>query len=328
MLAMTFNVGPVHRKVPHLMADLIELLLVTGFDGCTHLSKQSAEALIAASQIHEEEADEFDDEEKEDVSDAEKNDRISIAMEDAWKILIYRDKFFGEHYPFDVDGETIRPSNDLTDGGRIYRFLLACSRLRSFTRKQRAAWAKGFSYLSAFALKQGLPRKANVRVFDANSDDRRIHYSTDLRIALRKLGAELHALSVNEVECDKQSSSGDASVDIVAAYPFDDGACGTIAALGQCAARETEWPSKRFEGHPDTLSAFYQLTHSPLHFTFIPLSYRLSTGEWVQGSKVTGTVVLDRGRILNLVLVPANCDEVLNSGWFTEFESALPLTVA
>ncbi len=325
---MTFNVGPVHRKVPHLMADLVEILLVVGYDGCTHLSKQSAEALIAASQLHSEEADDFEREEMEDVADAEKHDRISVAMEDAWKILLYRDKFFGEAYPFDIDGQTIRPSLEITEGGRMYRFLLACSRLRSFNRSQRAAWAKGFSYLSAFALKQGLPKKANVRVFDANSEDRRNFYSTDLREALKKLGRELHALSINEGECDKQSASGDATIDIVAAYPFEDGASGTIAALGQCAARETEWPSKRFEGHPDTLRAFYQLTHDPLHFTFIPLSYRLSTGEWVQGSKVTGTVVLDRGRILNLALVPEDCSEVINSDWFKGFEEAYPLTVA
>lgn len=325
---MNFNIGPVHRKVPHLMADLVELLLLTGFEGITHLSKQSAEDLIAASQIHAEEADDVEREDQEDIPDAIKNDRIAVSMDDAWKILEYRDKFFADDYPFDIDGETIKPSNILTEGGRIYRFLLVCSRLRSFKRNQRAAWAKGFSYLSAFALKQGMPNKANVRVFDANSEDRQNYYSTDLRIALRKLGVELHALSINEAECDKQSSSGDASVDIVAAYPFDDNACGTIAALGQCAARETEWPSKRFEGHPDTLSAFYQLTHNPLHFTFIPLSYRLSTGEWVQGSKVTGTVVLDRGRILNLVLVAEDCSEVLNSDWFRDFESELPLTVA
>lgn len=325
---MTFNVGPVHRKVPHLLADLIELLLVVGHDGCTQLAKQSAEAVISTAQVHDEEADELEDDDNDDVTDAEKNDRVSIVMEDAWKILLYRDKFFGEHYPFDIDGETIRPSSVITEGGRIYRFLLACSRLRSFSQKKRLAWAKGFSYLSAFALKQGLPEKATVRVFDANSSDRRTHYSTDLRQALRILGKELHALSINEVECDKQSSSGDATIDIVAAYPFDDGASGTIAALGQCAARETEWPSKRFEGHPETLRAFYQLTHDPLHFTFIPLSYRLSTGEWVQGSKVTGTVVLDRGRILNLVLVPENCAEVISSEWFLDFELAFPLTVA
>ncbi|MDR2325100.1 MAG: hypothetical protein LBE51_06800 [Acidovorax sp.] len=325
---MSFNVGPVHRRVPHLMADLIELLLVVGYDGCTHLSKQSAEALISASQIHAEEADDAEREEEEDVADAEKNDRISVAMEDAWKILIYRDNFFGDAYPFDVDGQTIRPSSEITEGGRIYRFLLACSRLRSFVGTRRAAWAKGFSYLSAFALRQGLPNKANVRVFDANSDDRKKFYSTDLREALKILGKDLHALSINEVECDKQSSSGDATIDIVAAYPFEDGASGTIAALGQCAAREKEWPSKRFEGHPDTLRAFYQLTHDPLHFTFIPLSYRLSTGEWVQGSKVTGTVVLDRGRILNLVLISDDCTEILESEWFRGFEDCLPLTVA
>lgn len=325
---MTFRIGPLHRSVPHLLADLIELLLTVGYDGMTHIAKQSAEAVITSAEIHPEELDEREVEEKGLEADAVKNDRISIAMEDAWKVLLYRDKFFGMDYPFDIDGNTIRISNELTFGGRIYRFLLACSRLRSFGIKSRLAWAKGFANVSAFALKQALPAKAVVKVFDANSEDRRLYYSTDLRIALKILGKELHALYINEAECDKATSSGDAQIDIVANYPFEDGCSGTISVLGQCAARETEWPTKRFEGNPATLVTYFTFTHTPLHITFIPLSFRLTTGEWVSSNKVTGTLVLDRGRILSLVLVPKNCDEIIQAQWFKDFESALPITVA
>lgn len=325
---MTFKIGPIHRSVPHLLADLIELLLIVGYDGMTHIAKQSAEAIIASAEIHPEELDERETEDGDSEADAVKNDRVSIAMEDAWKVLLYRDKFFGEHYPFDIDGNTIRPSNQLTDSGRIYRFLLACSRLRSFDKRSRSAWAKGFASVSAFALKQALPARAIVKVFDANSEDRRSHYSTDLRMALKVLGKELHAYSIHEVECEKAGSSGDAQIDIVANYPFEDGCSGTISVLGQCAARETEWPTKRFEGNPATLVTYFTLTNTPLHVTFIPLSFRLTTGEWVSGNKVTGTLVLDRGRILNLVLVPENCDEIIHAQWFKDFENKLPLTVA
>ncbi|MFN7042955.1 MAG: hypothetical protein ACK4OH_17595 [Acidovorax temperans] len=325
---MTFKIGPVHRNVPHLLADLVELLLVVGYDKMTHIARQSAEAIVVASEAHSEELDEQEAEASSSESDAEKHDFSFVAMDDVWKVLSYRDKFFGENYPFDIDGDSIRPSSELTEGGRIYRLLLACSRLKSFSRQQRAEWARGFAALSAFALKQGMPKAAQVRIFDANSDDRKNYYSTNLREALKILGIDLHAFFINHAECDKSSSSGDASLDIVGIYPFLDGAAGTLAILGQCAARETEWPSKRFEGNPATLSTYFTLTSTPQHVTFIPLSFRLSTGSWVDASKVTGTLVLDRGRILNLALLSDDLTPILEAEWFKKFEEAINITVA
>ncbi|WP_313073330.1 hypothetical protein [Melaminivora sp.] len=294
----------------------------------THIARQSAEAIVMASETHPEELDEQEAESSGAESDAEKHDFSFIAMDDVWKVLQYRDKFFGENYPFDIDGDSIRPALELSEGGRLYRFLLACSRLKSFSRQQRYEWARGFATLSAFSLKQGMPEAALVRIFDANSDDRKSYYTTDLRQALEILGDDLHAFFVNKSECQKIHPSGDASLDIVGIYPFLDGASGTIAILGQCAARETEWPSKRFEGSPATLSTYFTLTSTPQHVTFIPLSFRLSTGGWVDASKVTGTLVIDRGRMLSLSLRSKSLTQIIDSEWFKKFEAAINITVA
>lgn len=53
---------------------------------------------------------------------------------------------------------------------RVYRFLLACSRLRSFDGKgipQR--WAKAFTNLCKISLTGLMPAHAEIRIFDANS---------------------------------------------------------------------------------------------------------------------------------------------------------------
>lgn len=92
--------------------------------------------------------DDIDQEYQEDENegcDAERNDRLERQVEDVWTQLDFRQNFLKDIYPFIINGDFISLKENLTEIQRIYIFLLACSRLRSFTKARQGIiqfWAK------------------------------------------------------------------------------------------------------------------------------------------------------------------------------------------
>lgn len=322
---MSFEIGDIHPNTPHLFADLAELLLLSGYVGRTHLHKNDLESLLNNGSITSEEIDDEADAEQEadatEASSAERTNRAEKQLEDVFTHLGYRANALNDFYPFSVAGEQLTIKTPLTEKHRVYRLLLACSRLRSFGRDglpQR--WAKHFAHLCKIALGALLPARAETRVFDANSGDRRNYYSTDLREALKKMGEDLGVLKTNEYECNKAGSSGDAGFDLVATVKFDDGAATNFALLGQCGAQENGWPSKTLEAHAINLRHYFQIQFDYPSTMFTPVCYRTSTGEWVDNKCANGILLVDRGRILSLIEVQNQWGEIVQLPWFSTFE--------
>lgn len=323
---MSFNIGVINPNSPHLFADLAELLLISGWIGRKSLHKNDLEALFDQTPISADEVDQetLADEEAEltHKSSAEKNSRLERQLEDALSHLSYRSKALGDFYPFYFNDEEIELKEVQSDGARVYKLLLACSRLRSFPKQGTPQlWAKKFAQLSQVAMQALVPRHAQVRIFDANSEDRKTYYSTDLRQALRILGKDLGVIKVNEEECDKSSASGDAGLDIVATFDFADGASVNYAILGQCGAQEKDWPKKTLEAHAWHLSHCFQQQFHPPSVMFTPVFYRTTSGEWIDNKPTNGIMLVDRQRILKLMGFHEGLENVVNSQWFQEFES-------
>lgn len=319
---MNFEVGEIHPNSPHLFADLAELLLLIGLNGRLRLHANDIESLITRDHISSDEIDDEDDSEKADKSSAEGNSRKDRQIEDIMSQLDYRSKSFGAYYPFSFQGGTLELGDQLSEEQRLYRFILACSRLRSFGRKglpQR--WAKGFAKLSKIAMTGLLPSHATTRIFDANSEDRHAYYGTDLRIALKKLGEELSVLLINENECEKAGPSGDAGYDIISSLNFEDGAATAYAVLGQCGAQETGWPNKTLEAHAINLKSYFQVQFDYPSVMFTPVCYRTATGEWVDNKCANGILLADRSRILSLIGKQNGVQPIVSTDWFANFET-------
>lgn len=321
---MIFKNGALHPNTPYLFADLAELLVVVGYNGRNSIHKNDLEAILGQQPVSEDELDDENEAEEGAASSAERNSRTDRQLEDVMTHLNYREGAFGDAYPFRLVDETLSVINPLTNKQRVYRALLACSRLRSFGRTgipQR--WAKIFTNISRVALCGMVPLHATVRIFDANSEDRRNYYTTDLRQALVRLGRDLRVLQVYEAECLKQNSSGDAGLDLVAIVDFDDGAANAFALLGQCGAQEIGWPKKTLEAHPLRYRNFFhmQVDHPGVMFT--PVCFRTSDGEWYDNQAANGIYLADRGRILQLIGLQDRWDEIVATGWFAEFEAEL-----
>lgn len=325
---MDFVIGELHPNTPHLFADLAELVLLVGYNGRTALHKNDLEGVIERGTISPEELDQEAEAEAEadamEQTDAEKNSRRERQLEDVLTHLSYRAQALREYYPFDINGEEISVKNPLTDKHRIYKLLLACSRLRSFNEAGiRQKWAKAFTNISKIAMAGLLPSYAAVRIFDANSDDRVNYYSTDLRQALKKLGQDLRVIKVNEEECNKAGPAGDAGLDLVAAVDFDDGAATAFALLGQCGAQETEWPKKTLEAHSMRYRNYFQMQFDYPGVMFTPVCYRTADGEWVDNQNANGILLVDRVRILKLLDIQNKWGNIIAAQWFVDFEANL-----
>jgi hypothetical protein len=324
---MNFKIGEIHKNTPYLFADLAELILLVGYNGRKSLHKNDLESVISTNTIS---AEELDYEEQasidsDDLSevDAEKNDRLERQLEDVLTQIDYRTKALDLYYPFIVDGELIRLKTDLTNKQRVYKFLLACSRLRSFPEVGIAQhWAKAFTELSKIAMQGLLPNNAEVRIFDANSSDRAMHYTHSLDEALKRLGKDL-AVEVHEANCNKAGKSGDAGLDLVAFINFDDGAKTTYAIMGQCGAQETGWPKKTLEAHSMRYRGYYQILFDYPGVMFTPVCYRTADGEWWDIQAASGVLLIDRIRILKLIGFQDKWDEIVSQCWFKAFEDKL-----
>ncbi|HHQ4308880.1 TPA: hypothetical protein ACSP7Y_004944, partial [Serratia fonticola] len=308
-----------------LFADLAELVTLINYNGRNDLHKNDLLTLSSQSGTDTAEADQEQAEHREEGSDAERSDRQERQIEDVWTHLEYRQSLLNDSYPFEIEGDFIRLKSDLSPIQRIYKLLLASSRLRSFSRNRGLIqlWAKLFTTVSKLALTGLLPPHASVRIFDANSDDRREYYGTDLRQALRIMGKDLGVPYIIETECDKAGPSGDAGFDLIATVNFSDGLSSNFGILGQCGAQEREWPKKTLEAHGIKLRTFFQVHFEHPAVMFTPVFYRDSIGEWIDSSPCAGIILLDRVRILELLMVTNHIEPIVNSMWFNEFEGTL-----
>jgi len=301
---MVFQVGQLEASSAHLLADLIELIAALSLDGRAAYRPDDITSIIR-------DQPDFEDHEPR---------NLDASIDEAWPQLEYRGGKLGNAYPFTIRDGALRTRARLAPPARIYRFLLACSRLRSFERPRRAAWAESFTRLSREVLLQLMPQWAEVRIFDANSDDRRNYFGTDLRKALLILGRDLATAMVNEAECAAQDAAGDAKIDLVAVAKWDDPGSGIHAILGQCAARETEWPRKRLEAHPASLRGLFSFLSDPVNALFIPVLYRDTNGAWIMQTPGSGCLLVDRLRMLYLLNKRGGLTQLVGEQWFQTFE--------
>ena len=319
----TFDVGDMHPNTPHLLADLVELLSIIGYTGRDIFHKNDLASLLNLSNTSFDEVDSEQKEKRKINSDAVLNDRSELQLENVWIQLEYRFASLKDIYPFIVERDEIRLREGFSSKHRVYIFMLCCSRLRSFIRIKGAAqrWAKGFAILCKYATQALLPAHGIVKIFDANSEDRRGYYGTDLRKALRIMGRDLGVKRIDEEECDRAGSSGDAGFDIIATVDFEDNLNCNFGILGQCGAQEEGWPKKTLEAHSLNLAPYFHTTFSYPSVMFTPVFYRDSNGQWVTSRPTAGVILLDRLRTVCLLDKANHWDTLVSLEWFADFES-------
>lgn len=323
-----FTPGVVHTA-PHLLADLAELVVLLEKGQWRSVSKSDIRTIALREMPYD---SEVIDEQELQIQATNRNeyDPEAELLEDCWTQLEYRAGEFANCYPFKVQGSELcfEKRGPMKKRDMLYAFLLICSRLKSFSGSgvksgfvQRAAGA--FVSVCRQVLVELSSVKAEVRIFDAHSSDRKSYYGNKLKDAIKILAKDMCAMSLNHAIIDDidDRDSGDEGIDLVSIDGLGRSSSGSIVILAQCAARETGWPQKRLEGHPITIDRIIITQSSPLHILFTPVCYHAANGSWVDSGSTTGTVVIDRVRIVSILgrnwhrnwkAIGQHVDDVLN----------------
>ncbi|MND22085.1 hypothetical protein D3C80_124580 [compost metagenome] len=300
MMKMTFKIGEIAKTNSYLFADVIEILVAINYFEKDTVSKNDIEDTIGRGVIS---AEELDDEELLEYEDgSSKHNRQEKYIDDAWFMLTHRSYVFGHSYPFIIEDEALKLCKKLSSSQYIYIFILFCSRLKSFTTKGiHQKWARYFTKLCKYATYGLAPKNAMIKIFDANSEDRRDYYTTNLKEALQILGNDM-GVHVFQEHLERESTSGDFGIDIVAIFKFEDSLkTGNFVIFGQCGAQGENWHTKNFECHPDRFRQIFPTFTSIIPIIYTPADFRTADGEWFSQNKAIGGTVLDRRRIMKLL---------------------------
>lgn len=297
---MNFKIGEISKTNSHLFADLIEILVALNYFEKDFVSKNDIEDTIGRNAIS---AEELDDEEllgNEDGST--KHNRLERNIDDAWFMLTHRSAVFSSSYPFIIEDEALKLRNRLSSSQYVYILILFCSRLKSFTTSGiHQRWARYFTKLCKYATYGLAPNNSMIKIFDANSEDRRNYYTPNLKDALETLGNDM-GVRVFKEHLETLSTSGDLGIDIVAIYQFEESIkTGNFVIFGQCGAQGENWHTKNFECHPDRYRQIFPTFSSIIPIIYTPADFRSADGEWHNQNKAIGGTVLDRRRIMKLL---------------------------
>lgn len=287
------------------MADLLEMEVA--FYGAAQMSP--ADSLRVAYELDEpDEPGDDDDQEPDDKSDDPAASSAELqggkqARADIWfQHLRYRVARFADNYPFAFQGNALVLRDDLGPRHATYLFLLICSRLAIIERKggHRQRLASLFEVLSAEAVRRLAPGMV-VRLFGANSEDRRNYYGTKAVDAFSKLAADLCEELTPAGQKELGSDTGERGIDVVGYFPWPDKSSGVFALFGQCAAMTEEWPNKAYESAPMRHRGLINFRHDPANVLFIPLCFRTSSGGWVSETEPWTVILVDRVRLMDLL---------------------------
>lgn len=221
-------------------------------------------------------------------------------FDQALAVMRSRTEWLGSTYPYVIEGDEIRLTNDLSEEVTVaYLFLLVCANSR-FTPSLSKHLPSQFERLCKEAYSVLFPDWANVLLFSKDSDDRKNMFGSQERVAVPKLATMLNTVEKEaEVLGHTQREYG---IDLLAIWGFGDLAPYPVFAFAQCTIQESWW-EKRHQARADSeLTGVIDLNVGHTNFLMIPHFPRYSLGEWSVGAARSGNCILcDRLRICNLL---------------------------
>lgn len=306
-MPIQIDYGRLEENRPHLFADALEIMCA--FDTGGPVSEADATSLLVQSfrtaneTLNADEEDLDDNGYDDDLGSAEITERQQELVDDAFSQLSFRFETFGDSYPFVLKPEGLRLRDDpLTNLQKVYLFLLAASRIRSFkgVRGLKQKLAGAFEWLSKDVLECLLPPSADVVIFGANSEERKARFGTNLKEALPKLAKFMGMELGPRWDPDERAAQGDASIDLVGVEKLDDLENGWHVIIGQCAAYEDEngWQKKRSEADLGYIRSVFAYSVLPQSVLFVPGCYRKNEGTWPKAWLADNVILMDRVRML------------------------------
>lgn len=238
-----------------------------------------------------------------------KKDKVRFFGDELFKMFEYRLQVYGKWYPFKVKSGLLQLKGSPTVKQKIYLYFLMCSNLNFFPEYQNKLTTE-FEKISKLSLKKFVSPKAEVHHFGANVKPSK--YSGHLFDKITQLGVDLNCrVTVSKNEFAKHDT-GDGQLDIVAWFPFKDKNWSQVIILAQCKCSNT-WVEDRFSTSLDNWGGKLHFRQPINSMTFIPFCYRRMNGVWHADHNVSGTILIDRQRLIQ-------CLEG-NVNFFSNYES-------
>ncbi|MEQ1586553.1 MAG: hypothetical protein ABL895_11785 [Cyclobacteriaceae bacterium] len=279
-------------------ADYFELLCIANVDKCF----TKGEVVGMLNPFLKDEiviGDLFEPDDTSTVSKTESTpDKLRNFSDELFKMLEYRVLVYQSYYPFKiVEGDTLQLKGSLYIKNKLYLYLLWCSNLLFFPEKQHKLTTE-FEYLSCEFLKRFLSPNAVIHHFGANVTPSK--YKGKLYDKIATLAEDLDCELIAAKEDFDDRDTGDGGIDLVAWYPFTDQKFSRLIVLAQCKCSET-WIDTRFSSSLEAWMGKINFRLNPNNLTFIPMCFRKQTGAWHVGHHVTGTILVDRQRLIEKI---------------------------
>lgn len=288
---MRLNLPKYNKSDRFLWADYVELLCLASIDAFISISdvEDRVEPLSKDVFIN------GDDIEFQNLTQDEKKETF---WADVMGICEYRKVFYGETYPFETQNNKLLKRLSLSDKKLFYIYFLMSSHLKYF--KEASPVLTGeFEYFSLLGLKEYLGSKALLNIFGKNST----------KLPSQFMGTEFERFSalaqifkeqiIRTKDDFNKYSTGDGGIDIIGTMDFHDNNSSRILISGQCKC-QVDWDTNRFSSAERSLQGYMSITQPLINFSFIPYCFRKAGGEWAIPQRLSGVVLVDRQRLINL----------------------------
>lgn len=280
------------------LADYIELKCLVNPDGSYSQKEFIDDAIQRAEDLGEGDFEANKDIKK--LPNAKKKDKWEKIANDSFRVIESRINLFKEDYPFALteNKKSIQLKEDYKSKF-LYILLLLCSDLK-YTLKFKKELTSSFELASADVIGKLLPN-AETRIFGSSNteeEEDKEWKSDKLWDKLKWLESFLvEKLKITEQDLS-QYDKGDRGIDIVSKIPSGDNLTHLQIFFAQCACSPKDWVVKQDSMKFDSWYELINLSTTPNYLMFIPQSFRDSTGDWHDRTRIKRTILFDRYRII------------------------------
>ncbi len=229
---------------------------------------------------------------------SEINDHWESRISEWFILLDVRQSEYGRMYPFIVENNTIKLSQEMDNQKSGYLFLLLSS-TRNYIDDNNLL-TTDFERVSYEVLKDYLPSYAQVFQF-GKSNVSHVRYSGHITEKIDKLAEDLKSEPKYKPHFFAPTNNGDGGLDIVSwvSFPQDINQCNIQVYLAQCATGDN-WLSKQDDTHkfPTKYINFDGFVN---YIMFIPYDGRNIDREFTEESKMGTYLFFDRFRLLTIL---------------------------
>lgn len=233
--------------------------------------------------------------------------RIKEKLREFFYFLGSREVLYGESYPFAFSASTSELiKRELTTSRRAYVSLLVSSLLLHTHRSNEGMFLLTalFERICFYPFKSLVPESCTVRYFGVSDNANEVEaISGSLFEKITHLGTSI-SVGLSE-DCTPENlgahNYGDGGLDWVAWKTFGDNIKSVPLFVAQCACGGN-WEEKQYDANRSRWGNYLQLKNDYLVYHFIPRSFRRHDGKWENNLQIQNVVLIDRYRMLNLLL--------------------------